>query len=405
MTDAPSNVVIVGGGLAGAKTAEALREQGFEGPVTLLTAEQLLPYERPPLSKEYLTGKSSFDDAVVHPASWYAEHDVELRWGVEVVAVDPGNAQVELADESRIGYGALVLATGSEPRRLPIPGAGSALTLRTRADSDAIRSTFGSGKRLVIIGGGWIGLEVASAARAADTDVTILEAAELPLLAVLGREMASVFGDLHRDNGVDLRTGVSIAEITERAVRLEDGTAFDADAVVMGVGARPRLELATSADLAIDNGVLVDASLRSSNRAIFAVGDIANHDHPVLGHRVRVEHWATALNQPATAAAAILGGTDQYEELPYFYSDQFDLGMEYIGSAPPGSYVRVVVRGDLIGRSFVAFWLDPADRILASMNVNVWDVVEEIKPLIAGKVPVDVQRLTDADTPYADVAK
>ena len=405
MTDAPSNVVIVGGGLAGAKTAEALREQGFEGPVTLLTAEQLLPYERPPLSKEYLTGKSSFDDAVVHPASWYAEHDVELRWGVEVVAVDPGNAQVELADESRIGYGALVLATGSEPRRLPIPGAGSALTLRTRADSDAIRSTFGSGKRLVIIGGGWIGLEVASAARAADTDVTILEAAELPLLAVLGREMASVFGDLHRDNGVDLRTGVSIADITERAVRLDDGTAFDADAVVMGVGARPRLELATSADLAIDNGVLVDASLRSSNRAIFAVGDIANHDHPVLGHRVRVEHWATALNQPATAAAAILGGTDQYEELPYFYSDQFDLGMEYIGSAPPGSYVRVVVRGDLIGRSFVAFWLDPADRILASMNVNVWDVVEEIKPLIAGKVPVDVQRLTDADTPYADVAK
>ena len=405
MTDAPSNVVIVGGGLAGAKTAEALREKGYDGTVTLLTSEQLLPYERPPLSKEYLTGKTSFDDAVVHPATWYAEHEVELRWGVDVVAVDPTSAEVELADESRIGYGALVLATGSEPRRLPIPGAESALTLRTRADSDAIRSTFGSDKRLVIVGGGWIGLEVASAARSQGTEVTILEAAELPLLAVLGREMATVFADLHRANGVDLRLGVSIAEITERAVRLRDGTEVAADAVVMGVGARPRLELATSADLAIDNGVLVDAALRSSNRAIFAVGDIANHDHPVLGHRVRVEHWATARDHPATAAAAILGEDARHEELPFFYSDQFDLGMEYVGHAPPGSYVRVVVRGDLIGRAFVAFWLDQTDRILASMNVNVWDVVEEVKPLIAGKVPVDVQRLTDPDTPYAEVAK
>jgi 3-phenylpropionate/trans-cinnamate dioxygenase ferredoxin reductase subunit len=405
MTDAPSNVVIVGGGLAGAKTAEALREKGYDGAVTLLTAEQLLPYERPPLSKDYLTGKTSFDDAVVHPAAWYAEHEVELRWGVDVVAVDPTSSEVELADESRIGYGALVLATGSEPRRLPIPGAESALTLRTRADSDAIRSTFGSDKRLVIVGGGWIGLEVASAARAQGTEVTVLEAAELPLLAVLGREMASVFADLHRDNGVDLRLGVSIVDITDRAVRLGDGTEVAADAVVMGVGARPRLELATSADLAIDNGVLVDAALRSSNRAIFAVGGIANQDHPVLGHRVRVEHWATALNHPATAAAAILGEDARYEQLPYFYSDQFDLGMEYVGHAPPGSYVRVVVRGDLIGRAFVAFWLDQTDRILASMNVNVWDVVEEVKPLIAGKVPVDVQKLTDPDTPYADVAK
>ncbi|HZC69717.1 MAG TPA: FAD-dependent oxidoreductase [Jatrophihabitans sp.] len=409
MTDAPSNpksnIVIVGGGLAGAKSAEALREKGYQGRITLLTAEQHLPYERPPLSKDYLAGKASFDDAVVHPMTWYAEHEVELRWGVEVVAVDPANAEVKLADESRIGYGALVLATGSEPRRLPIRGAESALTLRTREDSDAIRETFGSGKRLVIIGGGWIGLEVASAARDKGTDVTILEAADLPLLAVLGREMATVFADLHRDNGVDLRTGVSISEVTEGAVRLDDGTEFAADAVVMGVGARPRLELATSADLALDNGVLVDGSLRSSNPSIFAVGDIANHDHPVLGHRVRVEHWATALNQPATAAAAILGGADQYEELPYFFSDQFDLGMEYIGHAPTGSYARVVVRGDLAGRAFVAFWLDPSDRILAAMNVNVWDVVDEIKPLIAGKVPVDHQKLTDPDTPYAEVGR
>jgi NADPH-dependent 2,4-dienoyl-CoA reductase/sulfur reductase-like enzyme len=405
MTSTPSNVVIVGGGLAGAKTAEGLRAKGYDGPITLLTAEELLPYERPPLSKDYLNGKSSFDDAVVHPAAWYADNEVELRWGVEVTAVNPTGAEVELADESRVGYGALVLATGSAPRRLPIPGAERALTLRTRDDSDAIRETFGSGKRLVIVGGGWIGLEVASAARAQGTEVTVLEAAELPLLAVLGREMAAVFADLHRDNGVDLRTGVSISQITDTAVRLDDGTDFAADTVVMGVGARPRLELATSADLAIDNGVLVDASLRSSNPSIFAVGDIANHDHPVLGHRVRVEHWATALNQPTTAAAAILGAPDQYEELPYFFSDQFDLGMEYIGNAASGSYARVVVRGDLIGREFVAFWLDSADRILAAMNVNVWDVVDQIKPLIAAGTPVDHAKLTDADTPFSAVAK
>jgi 3-phenylpropionate/trans-cinnamate dioxygenase ferredoxin reductase component len=404
MPQTPSSVVIVGGGLAGAKTAEALREQGYDGAVTLLTAEQQLPYERPPLSKDYLAGKSAFEDAVVHPASWYRDNDVELRWGVDVVVVDPAASEVELADGSRVGYGALVLATGSEPRRLPIPGAESALTLRTRPDSDAIRATFGRGNRLAIVGGGWIGLEVAAAARAQDTEVTVLEAAELPLLGVLGPEMAQVFADLHRANGVDLQTGVSIVEIGD-GVRLADGTQIAADAVVMGVGARPRTELAQAAGLDVDNGVLVDSTLRSSDPAIFAVGDIASHDHPVLGRRVRVEHWATALNQPATAVATLLGGTDPYTELPYFYSDQFDLGMEYIGSAAPGGYARVVTRGDVPGREFVAFWLDEQDRILAAMNVNVWDVVDEIKPLIAAKTAVDPAKLADPGTAYFDVAR
>jgi NADPH-dependent 2,4-dienoyl-CoA reductase/sulfur reductase-like enzyme len=405
MADAPTSVVIVGGGMGGAKAAEALRDKGYGGPITLLTAESHLPYERPPLSKAYLAGEAKFDDAVVHPAEWYEQHSVELRRGVEVVAVHPAGREVELADGSRLEYGALVLATGSQPRTLPIPGAERALTLRTREDSDAIRDTFGEGKRLVIIGAGWIGLEVAAAARGNGTEVTVLEAAELPLLAVLGREMASVFADLHREHGVDLRLGVSVAEVTPDAVRLSDGTEFPADAVVIGVGARPRTELAAAAGLDVDNGVLVDASLRSSDPAIYAVGDIANHDHPVLGHRVRVEHWAAALNQPAAAAAAVLGGNDVYEDLPYFFSDQYDLGMEYIGFAAPGSYARVAVRGDLAAREFVAFWLDGDDRILASMNVNVWDVVDEIKPLIAARTPVDPDKLVDPDTPYAEVAK
>jgi NADPH-dependent 2,4-dienoyl-CoA reductase/sulfur reductase-like enzyme len=403
MTETPSNVVIAGGGLAGAKTAEALRTKGYDGAITLFGAESHVPYERPPLSKGYLQGKAEFDEAIVLPADWYPQNDVALHTGVEVVAVHPQNSEVELADGTREGYGALVLATGSAPRRLPIAGAESTLTLRTREDSDAIRATFGAGKRLVIVGGGWIGLEVAAAARGAGTDVTILEAAELPLLAVLGHEMAAVFADLHRVNGVDLQLGVSIASIGPNGVQLADGTTFDADAVVMGVGARPRTELAASAGLTIDNGVLVDASLRSSDPAIFAVGDIANHDHPVLGHRVRVEHWATALNQPGAVAASIVGDSAPYEDLPYFFSDQYDLGMEYIGHAASGSYTRVVVRGDLTGREFVAFWLDGEQRVQASMNVNVWDVVDEIKPLIANRVVVDPDKLADASTPFSQV--
>jgi 3-phenylpropionate/trans-cinnamate dioxygenase ferredoxin reductase component len=405
MTDAPESIVIVGGGLAGAKAAEALRERGYDGPVTLLGDEAELPYERPPLSKGYLAGEASFDDAVVHPAAWYDEQHIELRLGAHATAIDRDRREVELAGGERVPYGALLLATGAEPRRLPIPGADTALTLRTRADSDAIRATFGAGRRLVLIGAGWIGLEVAAAARTAGTEVTVLESAELPLLAVLGKQMATVFADLHRAHGVDLRLGVSVAAIEADGVRLADGTVIPADAVVVGVGVRPRTELAEAAGLDVDNGVLVDAQLRTSDPAIFAVGDIANHDHPVLGRRVRVEHWATALNQGPAAAAAMLGGTEPYTELPYFFSDQYDLGMEYIGHATPGSYTQVVVRGDTKTREFVAFWLDGADRILAAMNVNVWDVIDEIKPLIVARTPVDPAKLADPDTAIGDAAR
>jgi 3-phenylpropionate/trans-cinnamate dioxygenase ferredoxin reductase component len=400
----PASVVIVGGGLAGAKTAEALRDQGYAGPVTLVGAEAVPPYERPPLSKSYLAGKSKFDEALVHPLEWYAEHTVDLLCGTEAVAVDRSAQEVVLGDGSRLAYGSLVLATGSEPRRLPIPGAEHALLLRTHDDADAIRSTFGAGRRLVIIGGGWIGLEVAAAAAEAGTAVTILEAAQLPLLAVLGPEMATVFVELHRAHGVDLRLGVSIAEITAGGVRLADGSEVAADAVVMGVGVRPRTELAASAGLDIDNGVLVDASLRTSDPAIFAIGDIANHQHPVLGRRIRVEHWAAALNQPRAAVAALLGSSTQYDALPYFFSDQFDLGMEYTGYASADSYAQVLVRGDVPGREFVAFWLDADSRIQAAMNVNVWDVVDVVKPLIAGRVVVDPERLVDPAVPFAELA-
>jgi NADPH-dependent 2,4-dienoyl-CoA reductase/sulfur reductase-like enzyme len=407
----PDSVVIVGAGLAGAKTAEALRDKGFRAAVTLVGEESELPYERPPLSKGYLCGQSPFTDAVVHPREWYAENDVVLRLGTRVERIDAGAHTVRLSDGDLLPYGALVLATGAAPRRLPVAGADAPGVhyLRTHADSDAIRAVFGEGRRLVVVGAGWIGLEVAAAARGAGTAVTVVEMAELPLLGVLGPELAQVFADLHREHGVDLRLGASLVEIlveggVASGVRLADGSEIPADAVVVGVGVAPQVSLAETAGLAVDNGVLVDASLRASDPDVYAVGDIANHDHPVLGTRIRVEHWATALNQPTTAAAAILGEQTAYTELPYFFSDQYDLGMEYIGHAPRGSYVQVVIRGDLAAREFVAFWLDAGDRIVAAMNVNVWDVVDEVKPLILARTVVDRTRLADASVAYADVA-
>ena len=404
------HVVIVGGGLAGAKTAEALREKGFPGAITLFAAEPHPPYERPPLSKGFLAGDSAFEDALVHPQDWYAEHDVDLRLSARVESVDVAAHEVTLADGSTESYDRLVLATGSLPRRLPLPGADAqgVHSLRSREDSEAIRACFGEGQRLVLVGGGWIGLEVAAAARGAGTHVTVLEAAELPLVGVLGSELAQVFADLHTEHDVDLRCSVRVASITTEegratGVELVGGEVIPADAVVVGVGVTPEVALAETGGLAIDDGVLVDASLRSSDPDVYAVGDIANVDHPVLGRRVRVEHWASALNQPGVVAAAIMSEEAAYTDLPYFFTDQYDVGMEYIGHAPRGAYARVVIRGSLPAREFVAFWLDDADRILAAMNVNVWDVVDEVKPLIANGSTVDPERLADPAIAYAEL--
>ena len=340
----------------------------------------------------------------MHPEAWYAEHDVDLRRGTEVTAIDRDAHQVELADGTRLSYGALVLATGSEPRSLPIPGADTALTLRTHADSDRIRATFGEGKRLVVVGAGWIGLEVAAAAREAGTDVTVLEAAELPLLGVLGPEMGEVFADA----APRARSGPAAGREDRRdhAVRRTAGGRRGdrrATRCVLGVGVRPRTELAEAAGLDVDNGVLVDASLRTSDPDIYAVGDIANHDHPVLGRRIRVEHWATALNQPATAAAAILG--ERRGLRPAALLLQRPVRPRHGVRRPrdprghrPGRRPRRPGR-----REFVAFWLDDQDRILAAMNVNVWDVPDEVRPLIAARTVVDPDKLADPDTAYADV--
>jgi 3-phenylpropionate/trans-cinnamate dioxygenase ferredoxin reductase subunit len=400
--------VIVGGGLAGAKAAETLRAEGFTGDIVLFGDESEVPYERPPLSKDYLMGKAERETIYVHPESWYAEHDVDLRLGTQVTAVDPAAREVRLADGTRVGYAKLLLATGSVPRRLPLAGgdADGVLYLRRVGDSDQIRTAFQTATRVVVIGAGWIGLETAAAARAAGVDVTILETADLPLLRVLGREAAQVFADLHREQGVDLRFGVQVAEITApggRAdgVRLADGTHVPADAVVVGVGITPRLELASDAGLETGNGVVVDARLRTSDPDIYAAGDVANAYHPGLGRHIRVEHWANALHQPQTAARAMLGQDAVYDNVPYFYSDQYDLGMEYAGHVEPGGYDQVVFRGDVEGREFIAFWLS-GGRVLAGMNVNVWDVNEVIQEMVRDGRAVDAAKLADVDVPLQE---
>jgi len=406
---ADTTYVIVGASLAGAKAAETLRAEGFDGRLVMIGAESERPYERPPLSKDYLLGKAERDTIYVHPARWYAEHEVDLRLGVAATGLDTVGHEVTLADGSRVGYTKLLLATGSSPRRLPAPGADlhGVLYLRSVQDSDRLKAAFAAASRVAVVGGGWIGLETAAAARSAGAEVTVLEASELPLLRVLGREVAEVFASLHRDHGVDVRTGVQVAEITGAGradgVLLGDGSRVAADVVVVGVGITPNTQLAAQAGVKVENGVVVDERLRSSDPDIYAAGDVACAFHPLLGRHIRVEHWANALNQPLIAARAMLGQDVVYDRVPYFYTDQFDLGMEYSGHVDPGGYDRVVFRGDVPGREFLAFWVGDG-RVLAGMNVNIWDVNDKIAALVRAGLPVDPARLADPDVPLEALA-
>jgi 3-phenylpropionate/trans-cinnamate dioxygenase ferredoxin reductase subunit len=378
--DSNGNFVIVGAGLAGAKAAEGLRSEGFEGRIVLIGEEAERPYERPPQSKDYLQGKSGKEKIYVHPETWYGDHDVELRLESKVTALDRSARHVTLQAGERIAYDQLLLTTGSSPRRLRIPGGdlGGVMYLRRVQDCEAIKAAFAAVRKVAIIGAGWIGLETAAAARAANCDVTLLEAAKLPLLGVLGSELAEFYASLHTENGVDLRTGVEVAEligVDERAsgVRFADGSHVDADAVVVGVGITPNAQLAEMAGLTIDNGILVDEQLRSSDPKVFAAGDVANSFYPGLGRQVRLEHWSAALNQGPVAAANMVGRATAYDEVPYFYSDQYDVGMEYWGYVEGGRYDQVVFRGDVAKREFMAFWVREG-VVLAGMAVNTWKI-------------------------------
>lgn len=394
-----STIVIVGGGLAAAKAAEALRDKDFDGHIVLFAAEEHLPYERPPLSKDYLAGKKALGDFTVANSAWYRDHRVELRLGTEVTGIDTGAHTVSLPDGDTVHYDKLLLATGSRSRKPPIPGADSAGVhyLRSIDDAEALKSTLKDGVSLAVVGAGWIGLEVAANAREQGAAVTVVETADTPLQAALGRELGEVFANLHREHGVDLRLSTTVDEVTSAGgtatgLKLNDGSTVDADQVLIAVGAAPNIALAEAAGLTIaDGGVQVDSSLRTSDPDIYAVGDIAAADHPLLGARIRTEHWANALKQPAVAADAMLGRPAEYAELPYFFTDQYDLGMEYVGHAP--DYARVAYRGDVGAREFTAFWFDGDSRVIAGMNVNIWEGLDDIKALIRSREPVNPERI------------
>jgi len=392
--DASSDaMVIVGGGLAGMKAIEELRDQGYGGPISLVAAEDHLPYERPVLSKGFLLGSESRDSAFTHDQQWYADHAVELVLGDPAVKLDPAGHKITTGSGREIGYRKLLLATGSEPRTLSLPGADAAgvFTLRDVDDADkidtALKDLTQAGRPLVIIGGGWIGLEVAAAARQRGVDVTVLEALDQPLLGVLGPEVAQVFAGLHTEHGVQLVTGAKVAGIeTESgratAVTTDDGTGYDADAVLIGVGAAPRISLAADAGIAVDHGVLTDGSLQTSDPDVYAAGDIAEVDHPLIGGRVRVEHWAWANDTGPVAARAMLGQDAAIDFLPFFFTDQYDLGMEYIGYVAPGSQPQVELRGDVAGRQFQAYWIVDG-KVAAGMHVNDWDNgIDPIKEIV-----------------------
>jgi 3-phenylpropionate/trans-cinnamate dioxygenase ferredoxin reductase component len=402
----PGRIVIVGGGMAGAKAAETLRDEGYEGALTILAAEDERPYERPPLSKDLLRGESERDAAHVHPAGFYEERDIDLRTGAAATAIDVADHAVTLEDGERLSYDRLLLATGAEPRRIGIPGADldGVLVLRTIGDSERLAAAIRGDGRLVVIGAGWIGSEAAASARTMGSEVTVVERLDVPLETVLGAELGGMYGDLHREHGVELLTGAGVEAFegdgrVER-VRLAGGRTLDCGAVLVGIGVVPRTGLAEEAGLDVENGVLVDATLRTSAPDIWAAGDIAAHMHPRYGRRVRVEHWANALNQGPAAARNMLGADEPFDRLPYFFSDQYDVGMEYSGLAARDD--RVVVRGDLSSREVIAFWT-AGGRVTAAMNVNVWDVTDDLQELIRSGREVDPERLRDPDVPVAEL--
>ena len=400
--------VIVGGGLAGAKAAETLRAEGFDGTIVLFGDEDEVPYERPPLSKGYLLGKDKRESAYVFSADWYSDNNVELRTGLAVESIDPRTHRLMCAEGS-VTYDKLLLATGAAPRRIDdTPGADltGVLYLRRLPDSDALRAAFKPGARVVIIGAGWIGLEAAAAARTAGATVTVLEPQPTPLYGALGPELGEKFAKLHIEHGVEFRFGESAAEIHGDAagrvgsVLTSNEVVVPANVVVVGVGVRPKDDLAYAAGLEVDNGVLTNAALRTSDPDIYAAGDVANSLNPLLGRRIRVEHWANALHGGPAAARSMLGQEVSYDRVPYFYSDQYDLGMECSGVPSPGTYDQVVYRGDPDTLEFIAFWLN-GGRLVAGMNVNVWDVTDDIQSLIRSGRKLVIDRLTNPDVPLS----
>jgi 3-phenylpropionate/trans-cinnamate dioxygenase ferredoxin reductase subunit len=398
-------LAIVGASLAGANAAEGAREAGFEDRIVLIGDEDAAPYERPPLSKAVLRGEADVVSTRVHPDGFYAEHGIEVVTD-HVTGVDAEQRIVHLARGEPVSFDTAVVATGAQPRRLAAPGAelGGVCYLRTADDSVRLHDAIRQATRVAVVGAGWIGAEVAASARQMGADVVLIDPAPTPLHRVLGEKIGRVFAQLHADHGVDLRLGTGVRELrgtsTVSEVLLDDDRVEPADLVVVGVGVTPRVDLAGAAGLAVDNGIVVDQHLEASAPGVYAAGDVANAWHPHYGRHIRVEHWANALNQGLTAGRNAAGRHELYDRLPYFFSDQYDLGMEYVGFAQDGD--AVAVRGDLDARQFIAFWHRDG-VVTAAMNVNVWDVVEDLKAVVVSGQEVDLGRLADPDVAIADL--
>jgi 3-phenylpropionate/trans-cinnamate dioxygenase ferredoxin reductase component len=399
--------IIVGASLTGAKAAEELREQGFDGRVVLVGHERELPYERPPLTKDYLRGEAKREQAFVHDQDFYDEREIELVTGVRATALDASSRRLTLDDGRELEFDRLLLCTGAEPRRLSVPGAelDGIHHLRSLDDCDQLRERLATGGRVVVVGAGWIGSEFAASARQGGLEVALVDPLPLPNERIFGPEIGTFYRDVHAQHGVELVLGDGVesfeGEGSVTGVRTSSGRLLECDFALVGVGVQPRVELAAAAGLEVSNGIVVDEALRSSAPTVFAAGDVANAWNPFFGERIRVEHWANALNQGPAAARAMLGQTVSYDRIPYFFSDQYDVGMEYSGYAT--TWDEVVFRGTRESGEFVAFWLRDG-LVVGGMNVNVWDVNDHVQALIRSRTRIDVGALTDVDTPLESLA-
>lgn len=401
---AQQHLAIVGAGAAGGSAAAALRTHGFEGRISLLGAEAHRPYLRPPLTKKLVRGAVEPDSVYLNDESWFRNNDIELRTSTTVTAVDAAARSLQLSSAERLPFDALLLATGSRTRRAVIEGSELAGVhyLLSIEDSVTLRDQLGSGDRqLVVIGSGWIGLELAASASALGNSVTVLGHSALPLESAVGPELGAFFARLHADNGVTIRSSVSVQAITGRdgfaaGVVLADGTTVPADIVLIAIGAEPNVELAEAAGIAVNNGILVNDRLESSVPGIFAAGDVARAVHPTTGVHLRNPHFSNALKSGAAAARNMLGHDLPFDELPGFMSEQHGVTFQFAGFATPGA--RVVFRGDPSSRSFSAFWI-AAGRPVAGAHLNVADPAKALQQLIKRGQPVDVARLTDPTQP------
>jgi 3-phenylpropionate/trans-cinnamate dioxygenase ferredoxin reductase subunit len=394
----PLSFSIVGASLAGATAAATLREHGFDGDITLIGAEPQPPYERPPLSKQYLRGETPFEKALVRPPTYYDEHRIETLFGVRATRVEAAERTVLLDTGRRVRYDKLLIATGVRNRRPPIPGLEleGVLDLRSVGDADALRHHIAAGKRAVVIGMGFIGCEVAASLRQMGVEVVAIESSPTPLFRVLGEDVGAVVAGIHRDHGVETIFDDLVLRFeghgrVERVIT-KSGRRLECDFAVVGVGVEPVVDFLAESGIGIDNGILVDEYCRSTVEGIYASGDVANHIHPVFGRRMRVEHWQNAMKQGAAAARSMLGTGQPYDAIHWFWSDQYDANLQYAGFHH--EWDRLVVRGSLQRRSFVAFYLNQG-RIDAVVALNRGKDVRRAMPLIGSREVVDPERLKD----------